>query len=155
MNRTTTWLLIALAGLAFFGGGVVVFNQTRGLRNNNPGNIRHGSDWQGLAAVQSDPSFATFVSPEYGIRAMAKLLQNYQTVYGLNTVRQIISRWAPPTENDTGSYVNHVAELLGVHPDQSISVASALPVLIPAIVRHENGVQPYSAGTIAKGIALV
>ena len=55
----------------------------RGERNNNPGNIRHGSKWQGLSAQQTDPSFCQFVSPEYGIRAIYKLLQTYQKKYEL------------------------------------------------------------------------
>lgn len=50
----------------------------RGERNNNPGNIRHGSKWQGLSAEQTDKDFCQFISPEYGIRAIYKLLQTYQ-----------------------------------------------------------------------------
>lgn len=133
---------------------MVTYSQ-RGLRNNNPGNIRKGASWDGLAPVQSDESFATFVSPEYGIRAMAKVLSNYQTLYGINTVRGIISRWAPASENDTASYIAAVAGKLGVSPDAPISVAGALPVLIPAIIAHENGLNPYSANQILAGIRLV
>lgn len=128
--------------------------EPRGLRNNNPGNIRHGSKWQGMAQVQSDPDFVTFIAPEWGIRAMARLLLNYQRNYGLHTVRQIITRWAPPVENQTEAYVRSVATALGVDPDQEIDVWARLPQLIPAIIRHENGKQPYSADLISQGIGL-
>lgn len=124
----------------------------RGIRNNNPGNIRHGDKWKGLAPIQGDPDFCTFISPEYGIRAMAVLLLNYQRKQGLQTVRQIISRWAPPTENNTEAYIRHVAERLGVGPDEPIVIADVLPTLVACIIRHENGQHPYDATTIGRGI---
>lgn len=79
-------------------------NETRGFRNNNPGNIRHGEEWLGLAEEQTDPDFFQFVSVEYGIRAMFKILEIYREKYHLTTIDDIISRWAPPTENDTQPY---------------------------------------------------
>jgi len=129
-------------------------NAPRGIRNNNPGNIRHGDSWQGLAPEQPDSAFCTFVSPAYGIRAMGRILRNYQRKYGLNTVRGIISRWAPPTENDTEAYVLHVAEKLGVGADDAIDVDSLLAPLVGAIIHHENGQCPYDAATIARGVEL-
>ena len=157
MNSGTEKLLWVLAaGLLLFGGaGAVIKYTQRGLRNNNPGNIRKGEDWQGLAAEQPDEAFATFVSPEYGIRAMAKVLVNYQNLYDLNTVQKLINRWAPPSENDTASYIASIADALGVSPTTPIDVRSALPVLIPAIIRHENGLNPYSSSTIQAGISMV
>ena len=67
----------------------------RGIRNNNPGNIRHGQNWQGLnpEGRNIDPAFCVFKSPVFGIRALAKVLMNYKKIHGLNTVRQIISRY--------------------------------------------------------------
>lgn len=127
----------------------------RGIRNNNPGNIRKGQKWRGLAKEQNDPAFDTFTTAEYGIRALAKVLLTYERKYGLNTVRGIIGRWAPPNENNTTAYVNHVAALLSVDPDQVVSVREKLPLLIPAIIQHENGIQPYSEKTIADGIGLI
>ncbi|WP_261840909.1 hypothetical protein [Aliamphritea ceti] len=132
----------------------IVYAEKRGLRNNNPGNIRHGSPWQGMADVQKDQSFITFRSPEYGIRAMARVLGNYQKIHGLNTVRGVIGRWAPPVENDTDSYVNAVARSLNVSPDQTINVQAHMLPLIKSIVHHENGLQPYSDALIKDGIAL-
>lgn len=137
------------------GGSIAeMYSEIRGLRNNNPGNIRHGAKWQGLAKGH-DPSFATFKSPEYGIRAMAKVLLNYQKLYGINTVAGLIDRWAPPVENDTGSYINAVARSVGVGANQPIVVADHLLPLVKAIVHHENGIQPYSDALINDGLALV
>jgi len=128
---------------------------TRGLRNNNPGNIRKSGDaWRGLSAEQPDTDFFTFTAPEYGIRALAKILLTYESDYGLNTVRGIINRWAPPVENDTGSYVKSVASSMGVDPDRAINIGLYLVLLVPAIVKHENGFNPYSDATIQAGIDL-
>lgn len=124
----------------------------RGIRNNNPGNIRRGQDWQGEAAG-TDPSFEVFTAPEYGIRAMARILRNY-VAGGHDTVRKIISRWAPPTENNTAAYVATVAAGLGLDPDAPVNLARDLPGLVAAIIRHENGIQPYDAATIQRGINL-
>jgi len=67
------------------------------VRNNNPANIRRGSTkWQGESAVQTDAAFVQFITPEYGIRALSKVLDTYASKYGLNTVSGIINRFAPP-----------------------------------------------------------
>lgn len=130
-----------------------VFGSARGLRNNNPGNIRRtGVSWQGMAPTQSDASFIQFISPEYGIRAMARILKNY-IAGGYNTIQEIINRWAPPIENDTGAYVRAVSSSLGVAPNTPID-DSNLPALIAAIIQHENGQQPYSGDVIARGVQL-
>ena len=96
----------------------------RGIRNNNPGNIRHGQNWQGLNpdGRNIDPAFCVFKSPVFGIRALAKVLMNYKKIHGLNTVRQIISRYAPPNENQTKAYIKTVAEQIGVYPDTIIDI---------------------------------
>ena len=133
-------------------------NLPRGLRNNNPGNIRHGSNWQGLNpnSRNIDPAFCVFTSSVYGIRALAKVLINYKKIHGLSTVRQIISRYAPPNENQTTAYIQSVAKQLGVVPDTVIDVEErgVLTVFIKAIIRMENGIQPYSDPTIQQGIDL-
>ncbi|NCA80598.1 MAG: structural protein [Sphingobacteriia bacterium] len=133
--------------------------QPRGIRNNNPGNIRWGQKWQGMRenGREQDSSFCVFKSPEYGIRALAKLLQNYQTLYGLNTPRKIISRYAPPNENQTQAYIQSVALQLGIQPDSVVDLTheGTLMVFIKAIIRFENGIQPYSNETILKGIELL
>ena len=133
-------------------------NLPRGIRNNNPGNIRHGSNWQGLNpnSRNIDPTFCVFTSSVYGIRALAKVLINSKKIHGLNTVRQIISRYAPPNENQTTAYIQSVAKQLGVVPDTVIDVEErgVLTVFIKAIIRMENGIQPYSDPTIQQGIDL-
>lgn len=127
----------------------------RGLRNNNPGNIdrKPGVNWRGMSADQSpDPRFIVFDAPEWGIRAMARVIRNYQA-RGLRSVRQIINTWAPPVENDTGAYVAAVAKALGTTPDAPVT-ADQMPGLLAAIIKHENGQQPYDAEVILRGIEL-
>lgn len=151
------WLPWLALGLLIFAGGSAVYSKIRGVRNNNPGNIRKGPEkWQGLApeSDQSDPAFWRFLAPEWGIRAIVRILRTYQA-RGLVTVRSIIGRWAPPTENNTDAYVAAVARQLNVSPDDRLTLTGdQLTNLVKAIIRHENGVQPYSDATIAQGIAL-
>ena len=95
-------------------------NTTRGIRNNNPLNIRHSpSRWQGMAVEQTDPSFVQFRSMAYGYRAACKVLQTYYQRFRTEgkpfTVRTIISRWAPPEDNnDTESYIRSVLLIGGL-----------------------------------------
>jgi len=150
-------LFLGIAALLIAGtGGAIYMTGTRGIRNNNPGNIRKGSSrWQGMSKDQSkDKAFVQFDNPVYGIRALTKLLKNYQSRYNLNTIREIINRWAPPIENDTGSYVDNVARIVGVNPDAAINVNDHMVPLVKAIIKHENGEQPYSAEIISQGISL-
>jgi hypothetical protein len=123
----------------------------RGLRLNNPGNIRHGDKWRGLAADQPDTAFCKFIAPVYGIRAMVKILMAYRK-RGINTVAEIISTWAPTVENDTAAYIKSVCSRTGVGPNDPIEPTN--PELIKAIIRHECGSQPYSDNTINDGIKL-
>ena len=130
----------------------------RGIRNNNPGNIRHGANWQGLNSNgrNIDSVFCVFESPVFGIRALAKVLINYKKIHGLNTVRQIVSRYAPPNENQTAAYIQTVAKQLEVYPDTKIDIEErgVLTVFIKAVIRMENGIQPYSDEVIQEGIDL-
>ncbi|NHB92958.1 structural protein [Photorhabdus cinerea] len=132
---------------------------SRGIRNNNPGNIRWGDYWQGLVpgSQRTDKSFCQFASPEYGIRAIIKILQNYHKKYGINTVSGIISRYAPPNENNTEGYVNRVCKDTGVTCDQAINVfdRAFMAKLIKAIITVENGSQPYSDEVIDKAFSLL
>ncbi len=133
---------------------VSVVSQPRGIRNNNPGNIeRTGTKWRGMSADQSkDSRFVVFDYPEWGIRAIARVIKTYMG-RGVNTVQGIINTWAPPSENDTAAYIAAVARKIGVTPYQPLD-AGALPGLVAAIIFHENGQQPYSADQIARGIEL-
>ena len=127
----------------------------RGIRNNNAGNLeKNGIAWVGLSPIQNDSRFYQFATPEYGIRALVKVLKTYQAKHGINTVAGIIDRWAPPHENKTAPYIAHVASVLKVEPNQTIDINSYLPELAEAIIIHENGYNPYSMQTILNGIAL-
>lgn len=147
-----------ILGLVLLGsGGIAVYTMTRGLRNNNPGNIDDdGTNWEGLSSPRNDGRFLIFSSPAYGIRAMARILSNYVAVDGVSpTVTDIITRWAPPSENDTASYIADVQQHMGLAPgSDSVNLSTDLPALVAAIIQHENGIQPYSGATIAQGIAL-
>ena len=93
--------------------------QPRGIRNNNPLNLRKGENWQGLSPVQSDPSFCQFKSMVYGLRAAHKLLRNYITGWDgrrkpFDTLATIIPKWAPPSENATQKYLDFVCKDTGL-----------------------------------------
>lgn len=114
----------------------------RGLRNNNPGNIRKSKTvWQGEVVPSTDRSFKQFKSMPYGYRAMIKLLQNYSRLNGCHTLRTMISRWAPPSENDTRSYISTVSKLTGIDPDKQINVDDRRTMcnLAAAMSYVENG----------------
>ncbi|MBI5900850.1 MAG: hypothetical protein HZB40_16715 [Rhodocyclales bacterium] len=127
----------------------------RGIRNNNPGNVMRGdTKWEG-EVDGNDPRYASFDSPEAGIRATARTLLTYQDKHGLNTVRDIVARWAPATGNDTAAYVAAVAKAVGVKPDAALDLhdAATLGGITRAIIKHENGQQPYTDQQINAGIA--
>jgi hypothetical protein len=115
----------------------------RGIRSFNPGNIERTTDrWLGMSADQSsDNRFVVFDGPEFGIRALMRLLINYQERHGLWSLRDMINRWAPPIENNTTAYVSHASRLTGYDPDERIDILDADTCLrvTKAIIRHENG----------------
>lgn len=126
--------------------------ETRGIRNNNPGNIRAvGIPWVGKTG-QDKSGFVVFDTPVNGIRALARNLWTYYHKYGLDTVHDIISRWAPPSENPTEKYVRNVAKHAGVTPKQRLDMPRHVAKIVEAIIAFENGTNPYSAGQIAQGI---
>jgi hypothetical protein len=91
---------------------------------------------------------------------MAKLLQNYQKNSGLNTIAEIISKWAPSNENNTTSYINSVARSMGVPSDANLLLSypgfnPTLRELTKAIIKHENGLNPYSDDLIEDAIELI
>jgi len=127
---------------------------TRGIRLNNPGNIEHGQPWLGLSTDQPDSRFCQFDKPEYGIRAISKIIRNYHSKYGLTTIEEIISRWAPPQENPTQEYINNVAVKAGKDAEASIDFSDSNVMLgiIKGIITQENGSQPYADDLILSGI---
>ena len=127
---------------------------TRGQRNNNPLNIRHSADrWQGACKEQTDKSFVQFETMAYGYRAAWRILETYwkrMHAQGVAfNVRNIIGRWAPPTENDTQAYIRTVLKLtlLGGNenlPQPSRTVDTGrLVKLLAAMTTVECGI-PYT-----------
>ncbi|EPU9415876.1 hypothetical protein ACV0UJ_005298, partial [Escherichia coli] len=100
----------------------------RGIRNNNPGNLDKGSPWQGLVANPDEPRFCTFKDPVWGIRALAVTLITYHDKRrakdgtSIDTIREVIERWAPPNENNTDAYINEVSKAVGVTADMIIDL---------------------------------
>lgn len=129
----------------------------RGIRNNNPGNIeRTGERWLGMAADQSgDPRFVVFEAPEWGIRAICRIIRTYVQRHGKKTLREIVSTWAPPTENHTGAYIGFVAARAGLDPARDavdpLRHAHMRPI-VEAIISMENGRQPYPPAVIDEGL---
>jgi hypothetical protein len=112
----------------------------RGLRNNNPLNIRHNSDnFQG-EIKGTDKSFKTFSCMPYGYRAAFVILHTY-LVRGYNTIEKIVTRWAPPTENDTQHYIAVVERMTGIPRNRELTTIHGEEViLIVAMMSFmENG----------------
>ena len=107
--------------------------EPRGIRNNNPLNIRKSADkWQGQinanvndndnnSSPKGDAEFVQFYTMEYGWRAAFVILcKTYYGKYKLRTIRDIVSRWAPPKENNTPAYIRHVSDYTGIGPDRDL-----------------------------------
>lgn len=117
-------------------------NLPRGLRNNNPGNIRRNSDvFQGEVIPSKDSAFKQFKTMAYGYQAVFKILSNYYRKYGLKTIRQMISRWAPENENNTESYVSLVSRYSGIPADDLVDIANREQMIriVAGMSRVENG----------------
>lgn len=114
----------------------------RGIRNNNPGNLRHNDQWLGLRAEQTDGDFCQFESMAYGCRALIKTLRTYHERHGLCTISSMIRRWAPPCENNTDAYVKFVSGYVGEQSHKKLDFKKdpALYALMGmAIAKMENG----------------
>lgn len=125
---------------------------TRGIRNNNPGNIRVSKDqWEGMTG--DDGAFVTFDSPESGVRALGKNLLSYGR-QGYDSIEKIINRWAPPNENDTQSYIDSVVSATGIPATQSLDLSDpdTLSSLAQAISFHETGSR-YNPEVYQQGVA--
>lgn len=120
----------------------MVKSKPRGLRNNNPGNIRLSSTRYQGEVTSTDSAFKQFKSMAHGYRAMFVLLYTYQRKHHLNTIAEMISRYAPAVENHTQAYIEAVSEWSGV-PATSHITATNGDIMVPivaAMSRVENGV---------------
>lgn len=114
----------------------------RGLRNNNPGNIRRsGEKWKGLRPIQEDKDFFQFRTRGYGYRALIRTLQTYRNKYGIRTIADMIRRWAPPIENNTSAYIRQVCQRLMVPTDYvpDVNDKATMCAIAAAISMVENG----------------
>ena len=138
--------------------------EPRGIRNNNPLNIRRSKDkWQGQinannSSPKGDAEFVQFYSMEYGWRAAFVILcRTYYGKYGLKTIRDIVSRWAPAKENNTEAYIRHVSDYTGIAPNKVLGSPQEHPtqwLLIGyAMAVVENG-KTLPAVAMLKGFAL-
>ena len=125
----------------------------RGIRNKNPGNIKLGTNWDGLAAEQTDPTFCIFDEAVMGIRALQRILLTYRFTHKKATIDEIIYRWAPPSENSTDKYVEFVCKKLDKEKDVRLnnSMEDYLP-LVKSIIQMENGRQPYDDELLVEGM---
>ncbi|MBW7844869.1 MAG: hypothetical protein H3C45_04360 [Bacteroidia bacterium] len=118
-------------------------NVPRGIRNNNPGNLRRtGIDWQGkIPLVQStDNAFEQFQNIHYGLRAMATDITNDIVLKKLNTIEKLVTQYAPPNENDTTAYIKYVSKNVGIKPNTIISLSQeVLKKIMLAKIKLENG----------------
>ena len=114
----------------------------RGVRNRNPGNIRRSKTRYKGEVESRDPAFKSFRTMAWGYRAMFVLLHTYRVRYGIDTLRGMISRWAPPTENHTDNYLTSVARDAGQAPDDPIDTldGECMCRIVEAMSRVENGV---------------
>lgn len=128
---------------------------TRGIRNNNPLNIRIGNKWKGLKTPNTDGAFDQFISLPWGYRAAFVILKNYINRHKCDTVEKIITRWAPSNENDTKAYIKTVCRLTSFQPDTKLfPTYYDLSRLVYAMARVESKATPstemlrYSWGLI-------
>lgn len=114
----------------------------RGLRNNNAGNIRLSKTrYLGEVVPSTDKAFKQFKTPAWGYRAIFVLLDSYSRK-GFLTLRQMISRYAPASENNTENYIRYVAENAVVSPEAPLDVndRNVMILVVAAISKMENGI---------------
>lgn len=124
---------------------------TRGILLNNPFDIRiSNTQWRGKVIPSEDKDFETFDTSWHGIRAGLKNLYNYQTLHKLDTIREIITRYAPASENDTTAYIEAVSTRMKCDPDATLDLndPQTLYALGIAVIEQEQGRNPYSPALI-------
>ena len=115
---------------------------TRGIRNCNPLNIRYNprNKWKGRALIRTDETFEQFADMYFGFRAALIVLDRYIARHRCNTIADIVHRWAPPNENDTKGYINHVCRLTGIGGYEHIATTDRrLKEVVWAMAHIESG----------------
>lgn len=135
---------------------------SRGIRNNNPGNIRVGSAWKGRAASgdmapeqAAEKAFVVFRAPWWGIRAMAIILRTYHR-NGFDTISKIVKRWAPKDDNNpVSAYTKFVSEKSGIGPYNKLNINNVhqYAAVIAAMCEFECG-EPIDGENIVVGLDL-
>jgi hypothetical protein len=136
-------------------------SSVRSIRNNNPGNIKKtNTQWEGMTQEQADSTFVSFESPEMGVRALARVLNTYNTQYNLDDISGMVSRFAPPTENDTQNYIKFVSEKSGIPRNRKITLQDNpedMKKVIAAMIEMEGGsdsVKYFTPSIINEGVRL-
>lgn len=145
-------------------------NLPLGVRLNNPGNLEWGSPWEGLVpreesryyrqGTPQQKRFCEFVDAAFGIRAIVRTLITYydkrKAADGsrIDTVAEVVARWAPSFENDTRAYARHVASLMSVDPNQILDIKDydTMRGLVTGIIAHENAGYRYPDAVIDEGL---
>nr|WP_257214479.1 virion protein [Vibrio coralliilyticus] len=155
VSKTVIASIIVLGGIGYM---TYRASLPRGVRNNNPLNIRESegdrTEWKGESALDIDKSFEEFTHPVYGFRAAARILRSYER-QGYKTLTQMIHRFAPPSENETDLYVKHVSQWSGIGANQLVDVNNQeqLAKLLHAMSRKEVG-NYYGINMAREGVAM-
>lgn len=130
---------------------------TRAIRNHNPLNIRKGNDWQGEDPAGTDREFEVFINDAYGFRAAFKILKNgFKAQPSRNTIRKIITRWAPPSDgNNTEEYIKVVSQRARINPDEKLTYVDLgrMVDIVKAMAFVESG-HEYDERVIITGYEL-
>lgn len=118
--------------------------EPRGIRNNNPLNIRYveKNNWQGRVHIKRDFQFEEFTTMYYGYRAAFLIIHKYMTLYSLRTPFQICARWAPIGDNNNPSaYAKFVCNRMGCGLNDELDFRDPLQMirLAAAMTEMENG----------------
>ena len=109
------------------------------IAKNNIFNIRQGAKWQGMTGTKK--GFVEFKNQEYAIRAWLILMRTYRRRYGCRTVEQIVTRYAPPNENNTEQYIAYCRRQLHLEPDSTLNFDCEYISLAAAMAKMETGVE--------------
>ena len=116
------------------------------IANNNIFNIRAGrAQWLGMTGTRK--GFVEFDTREHGIRAWLVLMRNYRRRYGCRTIRQIVTRFAPPSENQTERYIRFCCHEVMIGDTKDITKDIEYCMLGVAMARMETGMR-LDVGTI-------